>query len=156
MDINVTLFGEMITFAVLVWVTMKYIWPPLLNLIQERQQKISSGLEAAERGQRELAAAQIKIAEELRQAKSKAATIIDQANLQANNFIEASKTTAQVDRNKMLAQTKIDLEQEVNRAKYLLRQQSVAMVIAATEKILQQKIDDATQKQFIDVLISKI
>ncbi|HBY55596.1 MAG TPA: ATP synthase F0 subunit B, partial [Coxiellaceae bacterium] len=88
MNINLTLFGEMLTFAILVWVIMKYIWPPLMKAIQERQEKIAAGLEAAQRGQRELKLIQTNAAEQIHQAKIKASTILDQANQQATAFIE--------------------------------------------------------------------
>ena len=156
MDINVTLFGEMLTFAVLVWVMMKYIWPPLLKTIQERQQKIASGLEAAERGKHELELVRTNIIEQLRQTKSQAALILSQANQQANELIAKGKASAEIERSKMLAQAKIDLEQEINSAEYTLQQQTVNLVIATTEKILQQKIDDTAQKNLIDKLISSV
>lgn len=156
MNINVTLFGEMLTFAVLVWVMMRYIWPPLMKAIEERQQKIATGLEAAERGKNALELAQTNIAEQLRQTKIEAATMLNQANQQAGDVIEKTKAAAEGERVKILAQAKIDIEQEVNSAKYVLQQQTVDLAITAAEKILQQKIDDVTQKKMVDELIASI
>ena len=156
MNINLTLFGEMLTFAVLVWVIAKYIWPPLVKIIQERQEKIAAGLEAAERGQRELKLIQTNAAEQIHQAKIKATAILDQANQQANGFIEEGKISAQTERAKILAQAKLNLEQEVNKTKDELQQHVVDLVIATTEKILQQKVDETTQKNLIDKLITNI
>ena len=156
MNINLTLFGEMLTFAVLVWVIAKYIWPPLMKIIQERQEKIAAGLEAAERGQRELKLVQTNAAEQIYQAKIKATAILDQANQQANGFIEEGKISAQTERAKILAQAKLNLEQEVNKTKDELQQHVVDLVIATTEKILQQKVDETTQKNLIDKLITNI
>jgi len=156
MDINVTLFGEMLTFAVLVWVTMKYIWPPLLKVMEERQQKIAAGLEAAKSGQYALELAQKNIAEQIHEAKTKAATILDLANHKANNLIEEGKVKAQDECAKILAKAKLDIEQEINKTKKELQQQTAALVIAATEKILQQKIDEATQQELINQLIAEI
>ena len=156
MNINLTLFGEMLTFAILVWVIMKYIWPPLMKAIQDRQEKIAAGLEAAQRGQRELKLIQTNAAEQIHQAKIKASTILDQANQQATAFIEEGKASAQTERAKILAQAKLNIEQEINKTKDELQQHVVDLVIATTEKLLQQKIDETTQKNLINKLITNI
>ena len=149
MDINITLFGEMLTFAVLVWATMRYIWPPLTKVMEERQKKIAAGLAAAKQGQDALEMARKNIAEQLREAKVKAVVILDQANRQANNLIEEGRNKAQSECAKILAKSKLDIEQEINKTKQELQQQTANLVIAATEKILQQKIDAATQQKLI-------
>ncbi len=156
MNINLTLLGEMLTFAVLVWVMMKYIWPPLMKALEERQQKIAAGLEAAERGKRALELAKDNVAEQLRQTKAEAAAMLSQAGEQASELAEKVRATAEEERVKILAQAKIDIEQEVNKAKDILQQQMAGLVIMATEKILKQKVDDVTQKKLIDELISSI
>ncbi|MDR1057092.1 MAG: F0F1 ATP synthase subunit B [Coxiellaceae bacterium] len=156
MNINLTLFGEMITFAVLVWVMMKYIWPPLVKIIEERQEKIASGLEAAEQGRRELERVRLSVDEQLHQAKVQATTLLEQANQQASDFLMTCKTNAQIERDKILAQAKLDLEQEMNEAETSLQQRTVELVITATERILQQKVDEITHKKLIDNLISSI
>lgn len=156
MDINVTLFGEMLTFAVLVWVTMKYIWPPLIKAIEERQQKIAAGLEASERGKRELELAQTHITEQLQQAKIAASEILNRANQQANHVALEGKHALQLERTKVLAQTKLDIEQEAIKAEQVLRQHTVDLVLTTTEKILQEKVNPTTQATLIDGLIASI
>jgi len=156
MNINITLLGEMITFAVLVWVVMKYIWPPIMKIIEERQEKIASGLEAAEQGRRELEQARNEVDRYLQEAKIQAAAILEQANKKANDLLEICKANAQIERNKVLSLAKLDLEQEVNRVKEELQQQTVDLVIVATEKILHQKMDDSVRKELINKLISNI
>jgi F-type H+-transporting ATPase subunit b len=156
MDINMTLFGEMITFAVLVWATMKYIWPPLTKAMQERQQKIAAGLAAAERGQHALELAQKNVNQQLQAVKTKAALILDQAHQQATNLIEEGRINAQNEYAKILTKAKLDLEQEINKTKRELQQQTANLVIAATKKILQQKVDETTQQQLINQLIAEI
>jgi F-type H+-transporting ATPase subunit b len=156
MNINLTLFGEILTFMVLVWVTMKYVWPPLTKIMEERQQKIAEGLEAAKRGQYALDTAQKNIAAQLHEAKAKAAVLLDQANRQANNLIEESKIKAQEECAKILAKAKLDIEQEINNTKKELQQQTVDLVIAATEKILKNNIDPRIQKELLDKLITEI
>lgn len=156
MNINLTLFGEMLTFAVLVWVMMKYVWPPLMRVIENRQQQIASGLEAAAQGKRELEAVKAEVGLKLQQAKIDASKIIDIANQQANNLLEAGRNSAQEERYKILAQGKLDLNQEVYKAQDELKQQTADLVIALTEKILQQKIDAAAQRKLIDGLIASV
>ena len=88
MNINATLFAQMITFGILIWVTMKFIWPPLMAAIEERQQRISEGLAAADRSQRDLAQAQEQVNEVVREARVKATEIIDQAHVRASQMID--------------------------------------------------------------------
>lgn len=156
MDINLTLFGEMLTFAVLVWVMMKYVWPPLMRVIENRQQQIASGLEAAAQGRRELEVVKAEVGLKLQQAKIDASKIIDIANQQANNLLEVGRSSAKEERSKILAQGKLDLNQEVYKAQDELKQQTADLVIALTEKILQQKIDAAAQRKLIDGLIASV
>lgn len=156
MDINVTLFGEILTFAVLVWVTMKYIWPPLIKAMEERQQKIAAGLEAAQQGQYALELAQKNIAQQLHEAKDKATVILDRANKQANDLIEEGRVKAQNECAIILAKAKLDIEQEINKTKKELQQQVADLAIIAAEKILQQKIDDTMQQKLVDKLIAEI
>ena len=91
MNINATLFAQMIVFAILIWVTMKFIWPPLMKAMDERSQRIGEGLAAADRSQRDLAQAQEQVNEVIREARGKATEIIDQAHARANQIIDAAK-----------------------------------------------------------------
>src|SRR5690554_4224602 len=118
-----TLFGQMITFAIFVWFCMKFVCPPISNAMAERQKQIADGLDAADRANRDLEIAQEKVGERLRESKQEASAIIDQANKRANQIIDEAKDLARVegDRLKLSAQTEID--QEINRAKETLRAQ---------------------------------
>jgi F-type H+-transporting ATPase subunit b len=156
MDINITLFGEMLTFAVLVWFTMKYVWPPITKTMQERQQKIANGLAAAERGQEDLKLAQKEVLVQLNEAKTKAVSMLEQASLRANNLIEESRLKAQNESETMLIQAKADIAQEINKTKVELQQQTINLVIAATEKLLQQQVDDATQQKLTNQIITEL
>jgi len=124
--------------------------------MEERQKKIAAGLEAAQQGQYALELAQKNIAGQLHEAKAKVVVILDQANQQANNLIEESRIKAQSECAKILAKSKLDIEQEINKTQQELQQQTASLVIAATEKILQQKIDAATQQKLINQLIAEI
>ena len=156
MNINMTLFGEMLSFAILVWVTVKYVWPPLTKAMQERQEKIASGLAAAERGQHALEIAQKNVAQQLQVAKDKAASILDQAHQHATNVIEEGRVKAQDECAKILAKAKLDIEQEVNKTKRTLQNQTADLIIDTVAKVLQQKIDSTEQQKLIKQIITEI
>ena len=141
MNINATLIGQIIAFAVFVWFCMKFVWPPLINSMEERAKKIADGLDAANRAERDLKLAQEKAGSQLREAKEQAAQIIEQANKRATQIIDEAKESARTegDRIKVAAQAEID--QEVNRAKETLRSQVSALAIAGASKILETSID---------------
>lgn len=141
MNINATLIGQIIAFAVFVWFCMKFVWPPLISSMEERAKKIADGLDAANRAERDLKLAQEKAGSQLREAKEQAAQIIEQANKRATQIIDEAKESARTegDRIKVAAQAEID--QEVNRAKETLRSQVSALAIAGASKILETSID---------------
>ena len=95
MDINATIIGQFITFAILVWFTMKYVWPPIIKAMHDREKKIAGGLEAAERSKRELEMAEHKVIAIIREAKQQATQIIEQANLHSAQLVEEAKVTSQ-------------------------------------------------------------
>ncbi|HET6587683.1 MAG TPA: F0F1 ATP synthase subunit B [Oleiagrimonas sp.] len=156
MNIGYTLLGQAITFALLIWFTMKFIWPPLLNAIKERQQKIADGLAAAEKARSELKDADTRIAEEVRKARQQASEIIDRAQQQGNQIIEQAKAEAQqeIERQKQIAQDEV--AQMAQQARDQLRQQVGALALAGAEKIVQREIDPATHKALIDQLAAEI
>ena len=160
MDINLTLFGEMLTFATLVWVMMKYIWPPLMEAIAKRQDKITSGLEAAERSKYELELTRANITEQLQQTKGQIARLLAEADKQAIAIITKGKALAETERDNIFVQTRISIAQEEHKAKHTLQQYTVELVVAGIEKVLQQKLDDSLQKslqkRLIDQLISSV
>ena len=156
MDINVTLVIQMLVFAVFVWFTMKFVWPPLAKALEERQDKIADGLAAAERGRRELELAHHRAKDEMKQAKTQAAEIIEKATRRAAQLVEEAKDEA---RHEALQLSKIAQEQiaqEVNRAKDTLRKQVATLAIAGAEKILMREIDDKANGALLDNLIEEI
>src|SRR5690348_14629335 len=94
MDINATIIGQLITFAILIWFTMKYVWPPIMKAMHDREKKIAAGLEAAERSKRELEMAEHKAFSIIREAKQQASQIIEQANLHSAQLVEEAKSHA--------------------------------------------------------------
>ena len=151
-----TLLGQMITFAILIWFTVKFIWPPLMAAIEERQQKIAEGLAAADNAQKNLAQAQDKVNEALKDARVKANEIIDQAHARANQIVDAAKNDAiaEGNRQKVLAQSEIDAS--ANRAKEDLRKQVSALAVSGAEKLLRREIDANAHKALLDELAAEI
>lgn len=156
MDINATLLGQFITFAVFVWFTMKYIWPPIMKAMQEREKKIADGLAASERGQHELELAQHKATEQMRDAKIHAAEILEQANKRANHIVEEAKERARAEGERLLTIARSDIEQEMQTARQELRNEIAVLAIASAEKILARSVDAATQRDLVDKLITEI
>jgi len=155
-NINLTLIGQIIAFAVFVAFCMKFVWPPLINAMQERAKKIADGLDAANRAERDLKLAQEKAGSQLREAKEQAAQIIEQANKRASQIIDEAKETAhkEGDRIKVAAQAEID--QEVNRAKETLRTRVSELAVAGASKILGTSIDVEKHNALLDKLAEEL
>jgi F-type H+-transporting ATPase subunit b len=156
MNPNITLLGQMISFAILIWFTVKFIWPPLMAAIEERQQKIAEGLAAADNAQKNLAQAQDKVAEELKAARGKANEIIEQAHQRANQLIDAAKNDAIAEGNRQRALAEAEIDAAANRAKEELRKQVSALAVAGAEKLLKREIDANAHKALIDDLAAQL
>lgn len=156
MDINITLFGEMLTFMVLLWVMAKYIWPQLTKAIEERQQQIIEGVEAAKKGHKDLAVAQQKIAEQLQQARDQAEFILKQAQQKSATLIEQSKIEVQRERSKVLAQVEEEVKLVYSRASVELQQHTVELAVAVAKKAIEQNFDDESQDRLINRIIAGI
>jgi F-type H+-transporting ATPase subunit b len=148
-DINMTLIGQSIAMIVFVWFCMKFIWPPLLGAIEERQEKIAEGLAAADKGQESLEKATVEAEGIIGDARKQASSILDQANARANEIVAEGKTDGVKERERQLSAAKAEIEQEANRAREELRGQVSAIAIASAEKILMREIDG---KQHEDIL----
>lgn len=149
MDLNLTLLGEMITFAIFVWFTMRYVWPPLTKAMETRREKIAAGLLSAEKADRDLATAEKKVTEILTDAKAQAAHIIEQANQRANHIIEEGKLRAREEGDRLLLIAKSDIQTEINTARAVLLREIASFAIAGAEKILQNEVDHAASDQLV-------
>ncbi len=149
MSINATLIGQMITFTLLVWFTMQYVWPPLIEALEERKKKIAEGLAAAEKGQEDIKLAEEKAKQYLRDAKAESANIIALAQKRANEVVEESKDNAKVEGEKIIESAKAQIEQEMQQAKENLRKEVSSLALKAAEQILQQEVDKAKHKDII-------
>lgn len=150
MNINATLFAQMIAFAVFVWFCMKYVWPPLVNALQERKAKIAEGLAAAERGHQSQELGQKRAKELLVQAKQQAADIVNLAQKRAAEVIEEGKQDARAEGARLLAAAQAEVAQEVNRVREDLRGKVAELAVAAAEKILEREVNAATHKSIVD------
>ncbi|MEJ2322803.1 MAG: F0F1 ATP synthase subunit B [Gammaproteobacteria bacterium] len=156
MDINLTLIGQTIAMIVFVWFCMKYIWPPILNAIEERQEQIAEGLAAAEKGQDKLLQAQAEAEEIVADARKQATSILDQAHARANEIVAEGKSDGVKERERQLTAAKAEIEQEANKAREELRGQVSAIAIASAEKILRREIDDKAHEDILGKLAQEI
>lgn len=152
----ITLLGQMISFAILIWVTVKFIWPPVMAAIEERQQKIAEGLAAADNAQKNLAQSQDKANEALKEARVKANEIIDQAHQRANQIIDTAKNDAIAEANRQKALAEAEIAAAANRAKEDLRRQVSALAVSGAEKLLKREIDANAHKALIDDLAAQL
>ena len=156
MNINLTLFGQMVTFAFFVWFCMKFVWPVIITAMEERQQKIADGLDAADRAMRDLEAAQDKATAQMKEAKQEAAGIVDQANKRANQIVEEAKQQAITEGDRLKVAAEAEIEQEINRAKEELRASVAGLALAGAEKVLEASIDDKANRALVDNLASQL
>jgi F-type H+-transporting ATPase subunit b len=156
MNINLTLFAQALSFAILIWFTMKFVWPPLLAAIEARQKTIADGLAAAERGKQDLELAAKRASEVLHQAKEKAAEIIAAGDKRASEIVEEAKSHAKTEADRILAGAKAEIDQEVFRAKEHLRTQVSAVALAGAGKILGREIDAKAHNDLLDKLVAEI
>jgi len=155
-NINATLFGQMITFALLVWFTMKYVWPPLMQALEERRRKIAEGLAAAEKGQHEMELAEKKAVGVIKEAKDQAGEIVTLAQKRAAELAEQSKLTAKQESERIVAAAKGDIEREVQQAKEELRKEVAAIAVSAAEQILKKEVDQDKHRDLIQNLGKKL
>jgi F-type H+-transporting ATPase subunit b len=155
-NINATLFAQMIVFAILIWVTMKWIWPPLMAAIEERQQKIAEGLAAADRSKKDLAQAEEKVAEVIREARVQAAEIVSQAEMRRSQIIDHAKDEAIEEGNRQKAAAAAEIVSASARAREDLRKQVSALAVAGAEKLIKREIDANAHKALLDELAAQI
>lgn len=152
MNIGITMLSQAVAFALFIWFTVKFIWPPLMNAIEQRQRKIAEGLAAAERGKQDLELAAKRAAEEIQLARSKAGEIISQAEKRGAAVIEEAKNAAKTEAERIVIGAKAEIEQEVFRAKEALRAQVSVLAVAGAEKILKREIDAKAHAQLLSGL----
>jgi F-type H+-transporting ATPase subunit b len=156
MNINLTLIAQLLSFAVFVWFTMKFVWPPLVKAMDERKAKIAEGLAAAERGQHEQELAQKRAMDTLHKAKQQAAEIKTIAEKQAAAIIEEARDKAKEEGNRQLVLAKAEIEQETNKAREALRAKVAELVVLGAEKILRKEIDANAHQDIVQSVANQI
>lgn len=157
MEVSIwTLVAQGVTFFIFVYVTMKFVWPPIMQAMTERQEKIADGLAAAERGKSELTAASARVEDLLRDARGQAQEIVEQANKRANSILEEARNEGQKQRDRQLAAAQAEIEQAVNRAREELRAQVAVVAVAGAERILAREIDAKAHQDLLAQLATEI
>ena len=154
MNMNATLLGQTISFILFVWFCKKYVWPPLMAAIEKRQQEISDGLAAAQRGQKDLELVQERVKKQLKEAKQEASLIVEQAVKRQNEIIAQASILAQQEREKLLNQAHAEIESERRNAREELRKQVAHLAVVGAEHILRQKVDAAVHADELNRLAS--
>jgi len=156
-ELNIPTFaGQTIAMIVFVWFCMKFIWPIITEILEERQEKIADGLAAADKGSRALEEAQAEKASILDEARGQAREIIDQANTRASTIVDEARVEATSEKERIVAAAKAEVEQDTNRAREELRGQVGALAVAGAEKIIQREIDTNAHRDLLDKLAAEI
>ena len=156
MDLNLTMLAQAIAFFIFFWFSLKYIWPPLQRVLEERQAKIADGLNAAEAGKRSLIEAEAKTESAMKVAKERSQSMFSEGERRANQIIEQAKLTAKTEADRILAAAQEQIQLEVNKAKSGLREQVAQLAVAGAEKILKREINAATHAEMLTELKAQL
>ena len=141
MNINATLFLQAVVFAILVWFTMKYVWPPITKALDERAQKIADGLAAADKARSELSSANKRVESELAASRTETATRLADAERRGQVIVDEAKARATEEGNKIIAAAKVEAEQQGAKAREALREQVAALAVKGAEQILRKEVN---------------
>lgn len=156
MNLNATLFFQMIVFFVLAWFTMKFVWPPVTKAIDDRRQKIADGLASAEKGKADLAQAQARISLMEASAKSDNHSRLVEAEKQAAALIDQARREAEAEKARIIAQAQLDAAQEVQRLRDTLRGDVAVLAVKGAEQILQREVDSKAHAQLLQQLEAEL
>lgn len=156
MNFNYTFAGQLLAFFAFVWFCMKYVWPPIMNALNERKQQIADGLAAAEKGKHEEELAQQRALEKLKEARTQAAEILAKAEKRAAEIVDEAKTDAQAEAERIRTAANAEIEQEVNRAREALRGEVVHLAVAGASKVLKREIDEKANEDLLKDLVAQL
>ena len=156
MNLNFSLFAQALAFALFIWFTVKFVWPPIIRAIEERQKQIANGLAAAERGKQELDLASKRAEEALREARRQAQEILAQAEKRGTQLVEEAKSQAKMEGDRIVAAAKAEIEQEVSRAKEQLRSQVSVLAVKGAEKILRREVDAKVHADLLTAVATEL
>lgn len=156
MDINLTLLAQAVVFAAFIWFTARFVWPPLMRVVEERQKTIADGLAAAERGMKSLEDASARSDEALKSARAQAQDILAAANKQAVQIVEQAKATAKAEGDRIVGAAREETLREVAQAKDQLRKQVGELAVAGAAKILKREIDPKAHADVLNELAARV
>lgn len=156
MNINATLFIQMVVFGVLVWFTMKFIWPPITKALDERAQKIADGLAAADKAKSELASANARVEQELAQSRNETASRLADAERRAQAIIDEAKARATEEGNKIIAAARAEAEQQATQAREALREQVAVLAVKGAEQILRKEVNAGVHADLLSRLKTEL
>ena len=156
MSINATLFVQAIVFAILVWFTMKFVWPPIAAALDERAAKIADGLAAADKAKSELASANARVEQELAQSRNETATRLADAERRAQALIEDAKARATDEGNKIIAAAKVEAEQQAVQVREALREQVAVLAVKGAEQILRKEVNAGVHADLLSRLKTEL
>lgn len=156
MNINATLIGQAIAFALFVYFCLRFVWPPIVNALREREKQIADGLESASRAEKDLELARKNATDKIREAKEQASEMVAHANKRAAGIIDEARDQANEERAKILANAKAEIEQETNRAREELRASVSALAIEGAGRILQREVDRTAHADLLDDLVKQL
>ncbi|KAF1016524.1 MAG: F0F1 ATP synthase subunit B [Burkholderia sp.] len=156
MNLNATLFAQIVVFLILAWFTMKFVWPPLINALDERAKKIADGLAAAEKGKAKLEAAYKAADQELAQASVDGQQRIADAQKRAIAVADEIKANAQAEAARIVAQAKVDADQQIVKARELLRADVATLAVKGAEQILKREVNQADHAELLNQLKAEL
>lgn len=156
MNFNATFIGQMVAFIIFIYLTSRYVWPPIVAAMAERTERIAEGLKAADRAEKDLELAKQKVVEQLTSAKKEAAAIIDSANKRAIEIVEEAKEKARLEGDRLKVAAQAEIEQATSRAKEELRSKVVALALVGAEKILESSIDQNAHNELVNKLAAEL
>jgi F-type H+-transporting ATPase subunit b len=155
-NITVTLIIQMLVFFTLVWMVMKFVWPLITEMMDEREKRIATGLAAADKGQKSLDEANVRANEIIREARERAQQILDQANRRSNELVDEAKNTAKDEGGRIVSAARSEAATEASRARDALRREVGGLVVAGASRVLGREIDAATHARLLDELATEI
>jgi F-type H+-transporting ATPase subunit b len=156
MNINATLLGQTLAFVIFVAICWKYVWPPIIAIMEEREKRIADGLEAAKKADDSLDEAQLSFDQEINKAKAEAAEILEKANSRASQIVNDATEKAEVEAEKILSSASKTIENDVNKAKEELRQKMSELIIDTSEKILGDEISPEKHQELLQKAASEL
>jgi F-type H+-transporting ATPase subunit b len=155
-NLNATFIGQMVAFVIFIYLTHRFVWPPIVAAMAERTKRIADGLQAADKAEKDLELAKHKVVEQLTSAKKEAAIIIDQANKRAIEIVEEAKEKARLEGDRLKVSAQAEIEQATSRAREELRAKVVTLALAGAEKILGSSIDQNAHTELVNKLAAEL